>query len=119
MTTGPAGTATRVPAAISVSVRAPTARKWADASAAVGVSTAAVGTPRACPSVTSDSMVRVENRSAMAALSSSDAAYRAAMVSNIGSENSSGSPSHARIPRHWRGESRQIRTKPSRQPKVG
>ncbi len=62
-TTGPEGTAIRVSAAISVSVRAPTARKWSDANAAAGVSTAAVGTPRACPSVTSDSIVRVENRS--------------------------------------------------------
>ena len=53
------------------SVRAPTARKCSDATHLLGVSTAAIGTPRACPSATRSSIVCVgEQLAAIAALSS-------------------------------------------------
>ena len=102
-TNEPTGTATRMPGASSASVNAPTARKCSDVNASAGVSTAAIGTPRACPSATKASIVCGANSSAMTALSSRDAAYRAAIVSYFASANCSGSPSHALMPRHWRG----------------
>ena len=49
----------------------------------------------------------------------SDASARPRIVSSSGSCRSSGSPSHSRIDRHWRGASITTRTCPSRQRKIG
>ena len=74
ITNGPVGTVSVVPGATSVSVSAPTERKCSEPSASAGLSTAAIGTPRRWPSATRASIVCRPNSSAMAALSSVDAA---------------------------------------------
>ena len=118
-TSGPTGTVTVTSGARVASDNAPTLRKCSADNASAGVSTAAIGTPRAWPCVTRSAIVSGANSSAMAALSSPEAAYRAAMVSNSGPANCAGSPSQALIPRHCRADSRQIRTKPSLHSKMG
>ena len=62
--TGPLGTAIRpIVGCDSVCVSAPTARKCSDANASAGLNTAAMGTPRRCPSATSSSIVWAANSS--------------------------------------------------------